>query len=61
MKTQIESWMAWMLVRIQIVTSNLDPEVLQWPGGSIIALFLWLYVVAKPFWSAGAGGPALRG
>jgi hypothetical protein len=58
MKTQIESWAAWILVRIQIVTANLDPEILQWPGGIVIALFLWLYVVARPSWSVGAGGPA---
>jgi hypothetical protein len=61
MKTQIETWAAWVLVRIQIATANLDPEVLQWPGGSVIALLLWLYVVARPLWSVGAGGPALRG
>jgi hypothetical protein len=58
MKTQIASWAAWILVRIQIVTTNLDPDVLQWPGGIVIALILWLYVVARPFWSAGAGGRA---
>lgn len=58
MKTQIESWAAWILVRIQIVTANLDPQILQWPGGIVIALLLWLYVVARPLWSVGAGGPA---
>jgi hypothetical protein len=58
MKTQIESWAAWILVRIQIVTANLDPEILQWPGGIVIALLFWLYVVARPLWSVGAGGPA---
>jgi hypothetical protein len=61
MKTQIESWAAWVLVRIQIAAANLDPEVLQWPGGSVIALLLWLYVVARPFWSVDAGRMALRG
>jgi hypothetical protein len=58
MKTQIETWVAWILVRIQIVTANLDPEVVQWPGGIVIALLLWLYVVARPFWSVGSDGPA---
>jgi hypothetical protein len=48
MKTQIESWAAWILVRIQIVTANLDPEILQRPGGIVIALLLWLYAVARP-------------
>ena len=32
--------MGWILVRFQIVTGNFDPEVLQWPGGSLIASFL---------------------
>jgi hypothetical protein len=62
MKTQIASWAAWILVRIQIVTATLDPEVLQWPGGIVIALLVWLCVVARPVWSVGARGPAaLRG
>jgi hypothetical protein len=59
MKTQIASWAAFVLVRIQIVTANLDPEVLQWPGGTAIALLLWLYWVARPFWSVRAGSPAV--
>jgi len=61
MKTQIEWWAAWVVVRIQIATAILDPEVLQWPGGSVIALLFWLYVVARPFWSVDAGRTALRG
>jgi hypothetical protein len=62
MTTQIASWAVCILVRIQIVTANLDREVLQWPGGIVIALLLWLYVVARPFWSVRAGGhAALRG
>jgi hypothetical protein len=44
MKTQITSWAAWILVRIHIVTANLDQEALQWPGGIVIALLLWLYI-----------------
>jgi hypothetical protein len=54
MKTQIEIWVAWILVRIQIVTANLDPEILQWPGGFVIALLLWLYAAARPLCSVGA-------
>jgi hypothetical protein len=62
MKTQIESCVTWVLVRFQILSANLNPEVLQWPGGSFIALLLWLYIVTRPFWSAGtAGSAALRG
>jgi hypothetical protein len=48
MKSHIASWAACVLVRIQVVTTHLDPEVLQWPGGTVIALLLWLYVVARP-------------
>jgi hypothetical protein len=58
MKTQIEIWAAWILVRIQIVNANLDPNVVQWPGGIMIALLLLLYVVARPFWTVGARRPA---
>jgi hypothetical protein len=62
MKIQIETWAAWILVRIQILTANLDHEVLQWPGGGFIALLLWLCAVTRPFWSIGTGGsPGLRG
>ena len=48
MKTQIEIWAAWILVRIQIVTAKLDPEILQWPGGIVIALLFWLCFLKGP-------------
>jgi hypothetical protein len=50
---RFESWAARNLVRFQIVTASLDPEVLQWPGGSLIAPLLWLCVMARSFWSVG--------
>jgi hypothetical protein len=53
MTRQINSWAAWILVGIQFMTANFDPEVLQWPGGSLIASFLWLYVTVRSFWSVG--------
>ena len=43
----LDSWAARNLVRFQIVIANLDPEVLQWPGGSLIASLLWLSVMAR--------------
>jgi hypothetical protein len=43
MKRQIEYWTIWLAAQIQVVGANFDPEVLQWPGGSLIAPFLWLY------------------
>ena len=51
MKGQFNSWAAWILV-------NFDPEVLQWPGGSLIALFLSVYTTARLFWSIGTNGLA---
>jgi hypothetical protein len=48
-KSKIQSRSAWILVRIQIVIANLDPEVLQWPGGTLIAPLLWFQVMARPF------------
>ena len=56
MKTQINSWAAWTLVRIQFVTASFDPEVLQLPGGSLIAFFLSLYVTVRSIWSVGTLG-----
>jgi hypothetical protein len=53
MSRQIVSWVASILVRIQIVAASMDPEVLQWPGGSVIALLLWFCVMARPLWSVG--------
>jgi hypothetical protein len=43
MKQQMEFCVMWIAARIQIVTANFDLEVLQWPGGSLIAIFLWLH------------------
>ena len=48
MRRQCMSWMVSILGRSQIVAS-LDPEVLQWPGGSLIATFLWISMTAHRF------------
>lgn len=53
MNRQINSWAAWILVRIQLITAMFDPEILQWPGGSLIAPGLWLYVSVRSVWSVG--------
>jgi hypothetical protein len=50
MKQQIELGVMWIAARIQIVGANFDPEVLQWPGGSLIAIFLWLYATVTVAW-----------
>jgi hypothetical protein len=43
MKEQIESYAARIAVRIQNAGADLDPDLLQLPGGSVIATLLWLY------------------
>jgi hypothetical protein len=61
MKIQIDYWVR-ILVKIQLVTANFDPEVLQLPGGSLIASLLWIYVTARSFWSVCTyGSVALSG
>ena len=50
MKQPIESWATWVAANIQIVGANFDPAVLQWPGGSLIAIFLWLYATVTVAW-----------
>jgi hypothetical protein len=43
MKEQLESYAARIAVQIQHVGADVDPEILQLPGGSVIATLLWLY------------------
>jgi hypothetical protein len=43
MKDQIESYAARLAARIQSAGVDLDPDILQLPGGSVIATLLWLY------------------
>lgn len=56
MKKLIKLWAAWSLVKFQFMTTNFDPEVLQWPGGSLIAFFLWFYATLASFWSLSPDG-----
>ncbi len=42
MKNLIESYKARLTAGLQSVTGTMDPEVLMLPGGSVIALVLWL-------------------
>lgn len=58
MRSKIESRAAWIIVRIQIVIVNLDPELLQSPGGTLIALLLGLHLMARWFWTVATGGKA---
>lgn len=43
MKEQIEAYAARIAASLQNVSADMDPEILQLPGGSIIAPLLWLY------------------
>lgn len=50
MKQQFELCVTWFAATIQSVAASFDPEVLQWPGGSFIAIFLWLYATVTVAW-----------
>jgi hypothetical protein len=43
MREQLESYAARIAARIQDASADMDPEILQLPGGSVIATLLWLY------------------
>jgi hypothetical protein len=43
MKEQLQSCAARIAARIQNVSSDMDPEILQLPGGSVLATLMWLY------------------
>jgi hypothetical protein len=46
MKNFIESSAGRIAARIQSVGGSFDPEVLSLPGGSVIAVLLWLYAAS---------------
>ena len=43
MRAQIESYAGRIAARLQNVSADMDPDILQLPGGSVIATLLWLY------------------
>jgi len=43
MKEQLQSCAARIAARIQNASSDVDPELLQLPGGTVIATLVWLY------------------
>jgi hypothetical protein len=43
MKEQIEICAVRLAARLQNVSAQMDPDLLQLPGGSVIATLLWLY------------------
>ncbi len=43
MKQQWESYAGRLAAKIQNISADMDPDILQLPGGSVIATLLWLY------------------
>jgi hypothetical protein len=43
MKDFLESGTAWITAHVQSLGADFDPEILSWPGGSLIAALLWFY------------------
>ncbi|MDB6082505.1 MAG: hypothetical protein JWN43_386 [Gammaproteobacteria bacterium] len=43
MMEQLQSYAGRIAARLQDVSADMDPEILQLPGGSVIATLLWLY------------------
>ena len=43
MREQLESYAGRLAAKIQTVSADMDPDILQLPGGSVIAALLWLY------------------
>jgi hypothetical protein len=43
LRSRIEALTFRLLAMLQNVAASLDPDILQWPGGSIIAPALWLF------------------
>lgn len=43
MMNRLQTYAARLAVRMHGVGADVDPEILQLPGGSVIATLLWLY------------------
>jgi hypothetical protein len=55
---QIQLWVTQTGPRILMFAVNLDTQVLQWPGGSLIASVFWLYGIVCRVGPVGMGGSA---
>jgi hypothetical protein len=49
MKREIKFCVTWIFLRLQFVTATFDPDIVQRPGGSLIAFFLSLNVTVRSF------------
>ncbi len=45
MRSQLESYAGRIAAGLQHVGAEVDPEILQLPGGSVVATLLWLYAL----------------
>jgi hypothetical protein len=50
---RLKSLSSWVVGKLQGFGAMFDPEVLQWPGGAIIAVFFLCYATLSLAW-----GPA---
>jgi hypothetical protein len=47
MKIHLEGYAAWVTAAFQTMGRDFDPELLLRPGGSMIAIVVWLYAKAN--------------
>jgi len=56
MKAWMESYAAKLTAGVHTIGVGLDPDILMLPGGSLVALVLWLYE-HRPYGKALPGAP----
>jgi len=56
MKYVLESVATWTSVTMLSIVANFDPEVLQWPGGSVVAMLLAIYATIAAVFAGPLGG-----
>jgi len=44
---QVQSGETWVVGKLQSLSALFDPEILQWPGGLVIAPLLWFCAVVS--------------
>ena len=49
MKLQLQSYAGRIAAGLQHAGAEVDPEILQLPGGSVVATLLWLYALGVHF------------
>ena len=54
----LKSYATWIVDKLQILGATFDPEILQWPGGTVIALVVWGYTIVSLACGLGRAAPA---